>query len=123
MTNRNFLSLLDLKNKLQFTFDTYDDEICASVYFELDEIPNTILNRFEVVSIDNEKITCRITQFLRDEIKSNPKRLKNYLEECYHAEQYIAQFFGADDICDDGGEAVYTFIECDLYDYISGRCG
>ena len=120
---KNFLSLLDLKNKINFTFDIYDDEISASLYFELGEIPDTILNRIEVVSIGTESIVCRLTNFIENEIIKYPKRLYNYLGECNNEEIYKAQFFDEDDISNDGGEALYSFIEYDLYDYLTGRCG
>ena len=120
---RKFLSLLDLKNKINFTFDIYDDEIDASLYFELNEVPNTVLSRIEVVTIGTGSVVCRLTNFISEEIRVYPKRLYNYLGECNNEEIYKAQFFDADDIANDGGEALYSFIEYDLYDYLTGRCG
>ena len=122
MRNRKNISLLDLKSVINYTFDLLDDEIDASLYFELDEIPNTILNRLEVVTIGAESVTVRFTDFIRDEIEKYPERLRNYLEDCWHGERYIEQFFGSDDITDDGGGALYMFIEVDLYDYLTERC-
>jgi hypothetical protein len=120
---RKPLTLLDLKNKVDFTFDIYDDEICASLYFELDEVPDNILNRIEVVSISPAQVVCRLTNFICDEIQRYPRRFINYLNECEHGELYKAQFFDADDITDDGGDMLFNFIEYDLYDYLTGRCG
>jgi hypothetical protein len=120
---RKPLTLLDLKNKINFTFDVYDDEISASLYFELDEVPDNILNRIEVVSIGTEQIVCRLTEFIREETQKYPNRLANYLTECNNDQVYLSQFFDEDDIANDGGEALYLFIEYDLYDYLTGRCG
>ena len=119
---KKFLSLLDLKNKINFTFDIYDDEISASLYFELCEIPDQILNRLEVVNIGTDSLTCRLTEFIRTEIETYPERLKKYISDCSYCDIYEAQFFGEDDIANDGGEALYLFIEYDLYDYLTGAC-
>jgi hypothetical protein len=126
------MTLYDLKNKINFTFDITDDEVAASFYIELDEIPDEIAQNIEVVAIDRDLITCKLTDFLRRKAHFHPKQLREYLTESYYDGETLdalkaqlcekwqkAKRDAGEDILDDGGEAVAHFIEHDLYDFIT----
>ena len=124
------MTLYDLKNVIGFTFDIADDEIDASFYIELDEIKEEFLG-IEVVRIGRDLVVCKLTDFLRRLARFHPSVISKYIEDNYHNGEYkdymIAQLtkrpsntnqFKAD-IADDGGEAVYQFIENDMYDFLT----
>ena len=126
------MTLNDLKGIIDFTFDIADDEVCGSFYIELDEINEKYLG-IEVVKIERELITCKLTDFLRRMARFHPSTITGYLNENYydgeqkdyllkqltrrpsHTNQFKA------DITDDGGEAVYHFIENDMYDFLTQK--
>lgn len=114
------MTLLELKNKIGFTFDIADDEIDASFYIELDEINTKLANRIEVVRIDRDLVVCRLTDFLRNLPKD---QLARYIEDNYYdgetKDTLIEQLIEADEITDDDGYAVYHFIEADMYDFLT----
>lgn len=124
------MTLNDLKNVIDFTFDIADDEIDASFYIELDEINEEFLG-IEVVRIDRDLVVCKLTDFLRRLARFHPDTISKYIEDNYydgeqktylieqltkrpsHTNQFKA------DITDDGGEAIYHFIENDMYDFLT----
>lgn len=125
------MTLNDLRNVIDFTFDIADDEIDASFYIELDEIPEDVAGNIEVVRISRDLVVCKLTDFLRRRAKFNPSLITEYINENYYdGEQkdwLLSQLtrrpaptnqFKAD-ITDDGGEAVYHFIENDMYDFLT----
>ena len=120
------MTLYELKNIIDFTFDIADDEIDASFYIDLDEIPEAYSSQIEVVKIRDNLIVCRLTDFLRHQANFHPGRILKYLNENYYdgdQKEYLKTQLTKrkkdEDITDDGGEAVYQFIDCDLYDYLT----
>ena len=125
------MTLSELKNVIDFTFDIADDEIDASFYIELDEIYEKYADNIEVVRISKDLVVCKLTDFLRDLAKFHPSKITEYLNECYYdgdqkdyllkqltkRPSHLNQFKA--DITDDGGEAVYHFIENDMYDFLT----
>jgi hypothetical protein len=123
------MTLNDIKNIIAFNFDIIDDEIDASLYIELNEINPAFMNQIEVIKINTESITCKLTNFIRREAFFHPSRMRKFLDEVLYegdVKDYLIQQLskrptlenrGAD-ITDDGGEAVFYFIENLLYDYL-----
>ena len=120
------MTLTDLKNVITFTFDIADDEIDASFYIELDEIPEEHANNIEVVRIDRDLVVCKLTNFLRRKANFHPSQIIKYLNDNYYdGEQkdyllkQLTKRHKGEDITDDGGEAVYHFLTNDMYDFLT----
>jgi hypothetical protein len=120
------MTLYDLKNVIQFTFDIADDEIDASFYIELDEIPEERARNIEVVRIDRDLVVCKLTNFLRRKANFYPTEIANYIADNYYdglQKEYLTRQLTkrkkGEDITDDGGEAVYHFITNDMYDFLT----
>ena len=126
------MTLYDLKNVIDFTFDIADNEVDGSFYIELDEINEEYLG-IEVVRIERELVVCKLTDFLRRLAKFHPSVITDYLNDNYsdgaQKDYLVSQLtrrpsptnqFKAD-ITDDGGEAVYHFIENDMYDFLTQK--
>lgn len=126
------MTLYDLKNIIDFTFDLEDDEIDAGFYIELDEINEKHLG-IEVVKIGRDFVTCKLTDYLRRKAIFHPNEITDYLNDNYYdgeqkdylIEQLTKRPIPAKhikaDITDDGGEAVYHFITNDMYDFLTQR--
>lgn len=122
------MTLIDLKDVIDYTFDIADDEIDATLYIELDEIKEEYLRNIEVVKIGRDYVTCRLTNFLRRFANFHPTKMKEYIDEAYYdCEQkdyltaQLTKHHKGEDITDDGGEAVYHFIKNDLYDFLTAK--
>lgn len=120
------MTLEDLRNVIDFTFDIADDEIDASFYIELDEIPEEHARNIEVVRIDKDLVVCKLTHFLRRKANFCPTKIIEYINENYYdgeQKDYLLKQLTkrkkGEDITDDGGEAVYHFITNDMYDYLT----
>ena len=126
------MTLHDLKNIIDFTFDIVDDEIDAGFYIELDEIAEEHLG-IEVVKIGRDVVTCKLTDYLRRKARFHPTEISDYIAENYYdgdLKDYLteqlskrpipAKHINAD-ITDDGGEAVYHFITNDMYDFLTQK--
>jgi hypothetical protein len=122
------MTLNDLKNVIDFTFDLTDDEVSAGFYIELDEINPKYLG-IEVVKIGTDYVTCKLTDFLRRMATFHPTEITEYLNASYYdgeqkdylLKQLTKRKCGSNkgDITDDGGEAVWHFIEHDMYDFLT----
>jgi hypothetical protein len=126
------MTLNDLRNVIDFTFDIADDEIDASFYIELDEIAEEHLG-IEVVRIERDLVVCKLTDFLRRKARFNPTEIIDYLNDNYYdgdQKEYLLnqltkrpapknQFKA--DITDDGGDAVYHFLTYDMYDFLTRK--
>ena len=123
------MTLFDLKGVIDFTFDIADDEVDASFYIELDEIRRDYLKEIEVVRISKDLIVCKLTQFLRRKAIFHPTEITKYLDDNYDDiewKNYLKVQLtktpkGKVDITDDGGEAVYRFINDDMYDFLTAE--
>lgn len=126
------MKLFELIGIIDFEFDIADDEIDASFYIGLDEIRRDYSKEIEVVRIDRELIVCKLTDFLRRKAQFHPNQIKKYLEDSYYEGEQrtylIEQLTKRQspetpdaDITDDGGEAVYHFIEHDMYDFLQAE--
>ena len=125
------MTLNDLKNIIGFTFDLADDEVDARFYIELDEIKNERALGIEVIKIERDVVTCKLTDFLRRVATFAPTDMVNYLNDNYYdgeqkdylIKQLTKRKCGSNkgDVIDDGGEAVYHFINCDMYDFITKK--
>ena len=109
------MKLYDLKHILKMCADFADDEVDATVYFELDDIPDKIARKIEVVAISENFVTCKFTDYLR----RNKSKLAKYIEASCHEyprleAMYRSALIKAEDILEDGGEAVYSFINEEL---------
>lgn len=113
------MTLNDLKNVIDFTFDLTDDEVCGRFYIELDEINPKYAKQIEVVTIGTDCVTCKLTDFI-DNHKTAIKRyiLKNYLPSDLRTHM-LNTLIVSDNITEDGGEAVYRFIEDDMYYFLT----
>ena len=112
------MTLFDLKGVIDFTFDLQDNEVCGSFYIELDEISDALAKQIEVVKIERQYITCAMTDFLR----GHGEEVAEYLENNYEGEtlEWLKKILtGPGDITAEGGEAVYHFIERDMYDFLT----
>lgn len=113
------MMLNELNGIIDFNFDIADDEIDARFYIELAEINSKYAKQIKVVRIDRDLIVCKLTDFLRH----HKTAIKKYLVENYYKSEQlnylINQICKADNITDDGGEAVYHFINYDLYDFLT----
>lgn len=125
------MTLEDLRNVISFTFDIADDIVDASFYIELDEIPPEQASQIEVVRIDTDLVVCKLTNYLQRLANFHPSRITDYLEDNYYEgelrdrliKQLTRRRSAADNytasIIDDGGEAVYHFINQDMYDFLT----
>jgi hypothetical protein len=119
------MTLFDLKNVLDFTFDLEDTEVCGEFYIELDEINEEYARQIEVVKIGRDVVTCKLTDFLRRMAKFHPTKIVEYLNDNYYdgdQKDYLLKQLTKrlkEDIADDGGEAVYHFITNDMYDFLT----
>lgn len=114
------MKLYDLNGIINFDFDIADNEIDASFYIELAEINPKYAKQIEVIKIDNNLIICKLTDFLRN----HKTAIKKYLSNNYFQGEQLSCLLGiltADDITADGGEAVYHFINYDLYDFLTDK--
>lgn len=112
------MKLYDLNGIINFDFDIADNEIDASFYIELVEINPKYAKQIEVVKIDNNLIICKLTDFLRN----HKTAIKKYLSNNYYEGQqlnYLMEILISNDITADYGEAVYHFINYDLYDFLT----
>ena len=127
------MTLYDLKNVIDFTFDIEDDEVCGRFYIEMDEINDNYAAQIEVVKIGTDVITCKLSRFLQRLAIFHGHEITDYLNDNYydgeqkdyltkqltrrpsHTNQFKA------DITDDGGEAVYHFITNDMYDFLTQK--
>lgn len=128
------MTLYDLKNIIDFTFDIEDDEIYARFYIELDEVSEEHLG-IEVVKISRDVVTCKLTDYLRRKARFHPTEIINYINDHYYdgdQKDYLVnqltkrpapQNKFKDDITDDGGDAVYHFITNDMYDFLTQHKG
>lgn len=127
------MTLYDLKNVIDFTFDIEDNEVCGSFYIEMDEINEEYAKQIEVVKISKELVTCKLSRFLQRLASFHPSKISDYLNENYYdgkqkdylinqltrRPSHLNQFKA--DITDDGGEAVYHFITNDMYDFLTQK--
>lgn len=113
------MKLYELNGIIEYTFDLTDNEVYGRFYIELDEIKPEFAKEIEVVKIDRDTVNCKLTDFIRN----HRAAIKKYLVDNYHdGEQrryLIKQLCKNEDITDDGGEAVYHFIENDFYDFLT----
>lgn len=125
------MTLAELKNVINFTFDLADDEVDASFYIELDEINEKYAGEIEVVRIDRDFVVCNLSGFLQRLANFHPSVISDYINESYYdgeQKDYLLKqltrrpshlnSFKAG-ITDDGGEAVYHFITNDMYDFLT----
>lgn len=123
------MTLYDLKNVIEFDFDLTDDEISASFYITLDEINEYYAKQIEVVKINKDYVTCKLTDFLRRQAKFHPTLITKYIEDNYYdgeqkdylKKQLTKRPVGSNkgDVTDDGGEALYHFITYEMYDFLT----
>jgi hypothetical protein len=123
------MTLNDLKGIIGFTFDLTDNEIDARFYIELDEIKNKRALDIEVVKIERDVVTCKLTDFLRRVATFAPSDIVSYLSDNYNdgeqkdylIKQLTKRKCGSNkgDVTDDGGDAVWHFINYDMYDFIT----
>ena len=113
------MKLKELKNIIKFSFDFADDEIDAVFYVELEAINEKYLKQIEVVLINQNYIVCKFTDFIR----RHKTAIKKYLIKNYHDEEALDYLINhliiADDITEDGGEAVWHFLEYDIADFLT----
>lgn len=126
------MTLFDLKGVIDFTFDIADDEIDASFYIELDEIRRDYSKEIDVVRISKDLVVCKLTDFLRRKAQFHPTEIKKYIEDSYEDDEWRKNLIDQltkrrshltpkADITDDGGEAVFFFIEHDMYDFLTAE--
>lgn len=126
------MTLADLKNIVDFTFDLEDDEVAASFYVELDEIPDEVARNIEVVRISRDVVVCKLTNYIRRFANFHPTKIREFLNsELYegktldHLNAQICEKWqrvkrvAGEDITDDGGEAVAYFVEHLMYDFLT----
>lgn len=126
------MTLFDLKNKIDFSFDIADDEVVASFYAELDEIPDAVARNIEVVQISRDLVTCKLTDYLRRFANFHPSKMREFLTSTLYEGETLDHLVGqlcekwkranrtnGEDITDDGGEAVAYFVEFLFYDFIT----
>jgi hypothetical protein len=129
----NNMTLYDLKNVIDFTFDLEDDEVCGRFYIELDEINEDYATQIDVVKIGSDYVICKLSRFLQRLANFHPSHIIDYLNDNYYdgeqKDYLISQLtrrpshknqFKAD-VTDDGGEAVYHFITNDMYDFLTQK--
>lgn len=127
------MTLYDLKNVIDFTFDIEDDEVCGRFYIEMEEINEDYAAQIDVVKIGTDVITCKLSRFLQRLANFHPSKITNYLEDNYYdgdQKDYLVRQltrrpsqtnkFKAD-VTDDGGEAVAHFIEYDMYHFLTQK--
>lgn len=128
------MTLYDLKNVIDFTFDIEDDEVCGRFYIEMDEINEKYAAQIEVVRISQDLITCKLSRFLQRMANFHPTDIINYLEDNYYdgeQKEYLKKQLTKNPcrrdpelkgvVTDDGGEAVYHFITYDMYDFLTQK--
>ncbi len=112
------MTLYDLRNILSDEFDFSDHTVCGSFYADIKDIRTSHAKKIVVESISSELVCCRFTEFL----ESNRSAVKRYLEANYEDGDELdylrATLCDAEDINEDGGEAVYRFIENDIADFL-----
>lgn len=108
------MKLYDLKNILKFTVDFADNEVCGSVYFEIEEVCDKYAKQIEVVEINENCIVCKFTDFLRNHKTALNKYICDNMEDEYIAYYQNQLICYEKDITEDGGEAVYSFIKNEL---------
>jgi hypothetical protein len=120
------MTLKDIKGIIDYTFDIADDEIDGSFYIELDEINEDYLSNIEIVKIGKEIVTCRLTNFLQRLANFHPSKITTYIDDNYYdGEQkdylktQLTKAHGKGIITDDGGSAVYHFINYDMCDFLT----
>lgn len=112
------MKLKDLKNVISFSFDLTDDEIDASFYVEIEAINEKYLKQIEVVKISKSYVVCKFTDFLRKHKTAIKKYLLENYEKGEHLDYLMNNLVYADDVTGDNGEAVWSFIEYDLGDFL-----
>ena len=92
----------------------YDKTVDGGFYLELSEINDQTAQLIEVVKIGADYITCNFTNF----IKQHKSKIKKYLLDNFYDGELrtylINQLCNTEHITDDGGEAVYYFLENDM---------
>lgn len=114
------MKLYDLKNILDIDdFSFEDDEICGTIYIsDINEIKPAFAKKIEVVKIASGCITCKFTAFIKKNLESVEKYIReNYLET--EAKTYILEQLSHEDIMDDGGEVFYMFFRDDIEDFLT----
>ena len=115
------MTLFDLKGVIDFTFDLQDDEVCGSFYIELDEISNVFAKEIEVVKMERQYLTCKLTDFL----KKHSEEVEAYLDDNYNEGEQLEWLkkilVESEDITVEGGEAVYHFLVNDMYDFLTEK--
>ena len=115
------MKLSDLKNVIEFTFDLQDDEVCGRIHIDLDEINEKYARQIEVVKIDSNYVTCKLTDFLRHHKTAVSKYIRKNYNVCAKRKFLENALVDSDNITEDGGEAVYYFIISELYDFLSQK--
>ncbi len=113
------MKLNQLNNIINFSFDLTDNEVDGSFYIELDEVNPKYAKQIEVVKISKGFVCCKFTDFIRHHKTAIKKYLNDYYIDCDTKTYLINQLCKSEDILDDGGEAVYHFIENDFYDFLT----
>ena len=113
------MTLQDLKGILEMSVDFADDEIDNTVFFDIGEIPDKYLRQIEVLKIRKGVVICRFTEFLRHHKTALRKFIKTTVNYDYEDFFINSLCESKGDITDDGGEAVYQFIEYYLYDFLT----
>lgn len=121
------MTLKDLKDiDFDLCIDFADDEIDATIYFELADIDDEIASQIVVTGIDKYYVTCKFTNYLRQIAEAHPEQIVNYLNDAYDdgdTKDYLIQQLTKreGDITDDTGEGVYYFIVHDLEDFLINK--
>ena len=113
------MKLNDLKGVIDFTFDLTDNEVCGRFYIELDEINPKYAKQIEVVTIGTDYVTCKLTDFLRHHKTAIKRHLLDTYNPSPNRDYMINTLTNSDNITEDGGEAVFCFIEVDMYDFLT----
>ena len=126
------MTLYDLKNIIDYSVDIVDNEITATCHIgNLLDIHDRYAQQIDVVKIDHDTITCKLTKFLRIMANYHPTEITDYINQ-YYPEGYLKEHLlkqltkrpykhiaNSGDVADDGGDAVYQFITYDLTDLIT----
>jgi hypothetical protein len=99
--------------------DFADDEVCASVYMDLDSICDKYAKQIEVVEINENYVVCKFTDFLRHRKTALHKFIKDTVNYDYERFFINSLCKYENDITEDGGEGVYQFIEYYLEDFLT----
>lgn len=113
------MKLESLKNVLKLEFDFLDNEVCGSFYCELEAIKPKWARKLDVISITEKYVTCNFVELLR----TNTNAVRNYIEteynECDAKSWLLSQLCEAENILDDGGDAIYYFMQEDLAEFLT----